>query len=297
MLPQCMEAQGNIISNVNKHVGDKIKELTGLHYSFETRIQNYSYDICIEDIKTLIEINPSYTHSTVPNHWGQSRNKIYHLEKAQVARKHGYRCIHVFDWDDVNKIIEMLKPKKSVYARKCRLYKLTNQDTNEFLSKYHLQGTCRGQLLCLGLVYENEILQIMTFGKSRYDKSHTVELLRLCTKSGYRVLGGASKLFKFATQYYCLDDIISYCDLSKFDGSVYEKLEMTKIRTTPPQEVWSKSNRKITANLLRSRGYDQLFRTTYGKGASNQQLMIENGWLPVYDCGQAVYEYKENHES
>ena len=297
MLPQCIEAQGNIVSNINKHVGDKIKELTGLHYSFETRIQNYSYDICIEDIKTLIEINPSYTHSVVPNHWGQSRNKTYHLDKTRIAREHGYRCIHVFDWDDVNKIIETLQPKKSVYARNCRLYKLTKQATDEFLNRYHLQGTCRGQLLCLGLVYENEILQVMTFGKSRYDKSHTAELLRLCTKAGYRVLGGASKLFKFATQYYCLDDIISYCDLSKFDGSVYEKLGMTKIRITPPQEVWSNGTRKITANLLRSRGYDQLFGTDYGKGPSNEQLMLENGWVPVYDCGQAVYEYKENHES
>ena len=84
---------------------------------------------------------------------------------------------------------------------------------------------------------------------------------------------------------------------NEFDGSVYEKLGMTKIRITPPQEVWSKGNRKITANLLRSRGYDQLFGTDYGKGTSNEQLMLENGWLPVYDCGQAVYEYKENHES
>ena len=67
---------------------------------------------------------------------------------------------------------------------------------------------------------------------------------------------------------------------------------MHLIRTTPPQEIWSRGNQKITANLLRQRGYDQLFKTDYGKGTSNEQLMIENGWLPVYDCGQAVYEFK-----
>ena len=131
----------------------------------------------------------------------------------------------------------------------------------------------------------------MTFGKSRYDKKYSVELLRLCTKPGYTVVGGASKLFKFATEDYGLNNIISYCDLSKFTGDVYEQLGMKLVRTTPPQEVWSKGNKKITANLLRQRGYDQLFGTNFGKGTSNEELMLKDGWLPVYDCGQRVYEY------
>ena len=291
MLPQCINAQGKIVSNINRKVGDKIKQLTGLEYSFEKRFENYSYDLCIEKIKTLIEVDPSYTHSTVPNHWGQAREVDYHIKKTKIANEHGYRCIHIFDWDDVDKVISILAPKKTIFARKCKIYKLNLKTTRDFLNKYHLQGNCRGQLLCLGLVYDDELFEVMTFGKSRYDKSHTVELLRLCTKSGYTVVGGASRLFKFATEYYGLDDIISYCDLSKFDGSVYEKIGMKKIRTTPPQEVWSRENNKITANLLRARGYDQLFKTNYGKGTSNEQLMFENGWLPVYDCGQAVYEY------
>ena len=67
---------------------------------------------------------------------------------------------------------------------------------------------------------------------------------------------------------------------------------MTLVRTTPPLEVWSKRKNKITANLLRQRGYDQLFGTNFGKGVSNDELMIEYGWLPVYDCGQRVYEFK-----
>lgn len=31
------------------------------------------------------------------------------------------------------------------------------------------------------------------------------------------------------------------------------------------------------------------FHTNYRKGTSNEQLMIDYGWLPVYDCGQAIY--------
>lgn len=61
--------------------------------------------------------------------------------------------------------------------------------------------------------------------------------------------------------------------------------------TLTTQKIWSKGNIRITDNLLRQRGYDQLFKTTYGKGTNNEQLMLNNGWLPIYDCGQSVYEY------
>lgn len=60
----------------------------------------------------------------------------------------------------------MLLPKKKVYARKCQIYLLKREVTNAFLDKYHLQGKCRGQAICLGLVYEGELYQVMTFEKS-----------------------------------------------------------------------------------------------------------------------------------
>ena len=69
------------------------------------------------------------------------------------------------------------------------------------------------------------------------------------------------------------------------------KVEMIFVRNTSPAKVWSKDGKKITDNLLRQRGYDQLFGTNFGKGTSNEELMIENGWRSVYDCGQSVWEW------
>lgn len=290
LLEQCVEAQGKIISKLNKSFGDMLYEHQ-IQYSFERRIENHSYDICIEYARILIEIDPTYTHSPVKNHWGIARESTYHKTKSDIAISNGYRCIHVFDWDDWSKILNMLIPTKPIYARNCKLYKLNLEPTNEFLSKYHIQGTCKGQLLNVGLLYNDELVEVMTFGKPRYSTKHKIELLRLCTKPGYQVIGGASKLFNWAVSTYELQNIISYCDLSKFSGDVYEKLGMKHIRDSAPQEIWSKGTKRITANLLRQRGYDQLFHTNYGKGTSNEDLMLENGWLPIYDCGQAVYEF------
>ena len=214
--------------------------------------------------------------------------------KTQIAVENGYRCIHVFDWDDECKIISMLTGSKSkVHARKRTLRAISTGEANEFLTEHHLQGKVNGQQYCIALLQEEEIIQVMTFGRLRYAKKYDVELLRLCTHSRYNVVGGAERLFKKALKDNPeWHSIISYCDLAKFTGQVYNRLGMQLERTTPPQEVWSRGTDKVTAALLRQRGYDQLFGTSHGKGTSNEQLMIEDGWLPVYDCGQAVYVWR-----
>ena len=87
------------------------------------------------------------------------------------------------------------------------------------------------------------------------------------------------------------ESIISYCDKAKFTGDVYYKLGMKLDHISEPAKIWSKDDKHITDNLLRQRGYDQLFNANYGKGTSNEELMIENGWRSVYDCGQYVFDW------
>lgn len=280
------------LSKINRAFADKIVSELGLDVEFEFPLGGKIFDLKIGGTNVLIEIDPTYTHNAVGNHWTDvGLPSSYHRNKSRIAKEAGYRCIHVFDWDDWDKICMLLQPKTKIYARKCKIYRLNREVTDEFLNKYHIQGSVKGQVLRLGLVCDGQLVQVMTFGKSRYDKSADVELLRLCSRPDVAVVGGAERLFKFATEKMYARNIVSYCDLSKFNGDVYERLGMTKVRQTDPQEIWSKQSQKITANLLRQRGYDQLFNTNFGKGTSNDVLMLVSGWLPVYDCGQAVYKY------
>lgn len=291
MTDEFRQSQKFRISQTNKQFSALLLD-QGIENSFEFQIGLKSYDIKIANSNTLIELDPTYTHNVIGNHWNTAGLPAnYHRDKTQLAESEGYRCIHVFDWDNWTPIVNMLLPKKRVYARECTIYRLNKNVGDEFLQNYHIQGTCRGQLLYLGLVYEGELLQVMTFGKSRFDKNYDVELLRLCTKPGVVVVGGASKLFSYATNEYGLSKIISYCDRAKFNGDVYTRIGMQLKRITPPQEIWSKGSNRITANLLRARGYDQLFGTNYGKGTSNEALMLQDGWLPIFDCGQKVFVY------
>lgn len=199
----------------------------------------------------------------------------------------------IWDWDDAEKVIDLLNPnKKRIHARNCKFKFITDKGlVNQFLNVNHLQGTCNLQTLCGGLFYNSELIQIMIFGKPRYNCNYDLELLRLCTKIGYIVIGGIEKLFKHTLQNTSQTSVVSYCDYSKFNGNVYSRLGFTLKHLNPPSKHWynMKTKQHITDNLLRQRGFDQLFKTNYGKGTSNEQLMLDNGFVEVYDCGQITY--------
>lgn len=293
MTDECRSMQKQTISSLNRKFHDMLLE-SGIDSTYEFSIDRYSYDLCIEDMKILIEIDPSDTHNTVCTPWSNhtSITKDYHLIKTMTAFNKGYRCIHVFDWDDWNKVINLLKSHTKVYARECTIKRIDSKTANEFETLYHLQGKCNGQQYCYGLYFNTMLVQVMTFGNSRYDKSYEYELLRLCTHSDYYIVGGAERLFAYFKKWVKPDSVISYCDFSKFTGDVYKRLGMSLLRATDPNLIWIKGKKKITSNLLRSKGYDALFGTQFGKGTSNEQLMLNTGWLPVYDCGQSVYGWK-----
>lgn len=286
----------NYYEQLTKYTSSKISKIN-LKFAkfinckdFEFPLDSYSYDLKYENI--LIEIDPSFTHNSSPNKiYGRfgGIDKNYHSDKTSLARQNGYKCIHIFDWDDWNKIKYLLQDKKTLYARKLQVKEVDKKECNEFLNNYHLQNSCNGQEVRLGLYKDNELIEIMTFGKPRYNKNYQWELLRLCTKPEYKVVGGSEKLFKHFVQLVNPESIISYCDNSKFSGEVYSKLGFIQKGKPHPSLHWSKDDEHITDNLLRQRGFDQLFNTNYGKGTSNEELMIEHGWLPIYDCGQMTF--------
>lgn len=258
----------------------------------EFAIDSYSYDFKIGNI--LIEIDPSSTHNSTWGVYGEKdkKPKEYHKKKSELAQQHGYRCIHVWDWDSFSSIIKLLLPRKTIYARNCSTKAVDKETTKEFLAANHLQGYAKSSI-DVGLYYEGKLVSIMTFDKPRYNKRCEYELVRYC--SVYRVIGGAEKLFTYFTRTYRPSSVVSYCDLSKFSGDTYIKLGFQLIGSSISKHWISMKNGKhITDNLLRQRGFDQLFGTNYGKGTSNEQLMLENGFVVVYDAGQATYIWKSS---
>lgn len=299
MTDTCRNANGFTISRINQKFSEKLKE-NNIEHKLEFVINNESFDFKLLNDNILIEINPTYTHNSTKNCWFNNYekppiNSNYHYNKSLLAKQNNYHCIHIFDWDDKNKIIEMLKPKEIIAARKCKIKEVSLNETKEFLNKYHLQNSCNNQTIKLGLYYNDKLVQLITFGKPRYNKNYEYELLRLCSKSNYKIIGGSEKIFKYFIETYKPRSIISYCDNSKFSGLVYSKLGFELLSYGKPAKHWFNGKRHITNNLLRQRGFDQLFDTNYGKGTNNEELMKQYGFVEIYDCGQSTYVWqKEN---
>lgn len=272
-------------NNIELYTGFTFYDANGISYNYDLKIKNA--DILINIDSTDKYAFPTYSNSNETDR----RLRRYHLNctKFLLGNNPNYRCIHVFDWDNLDKIVNLLKPKKTVYARNCKLVDLDIHVANNFLDAYHLQNKCRGAEVCLGLIYDDQVVQVMTFGKSRYNKNYEWELLRLCSHPDYKIVGGASKMFSWFEKNINPKSIVSYCDIAKFTGDVYYKLGMTLDHISDPAKIWSKGTDHITDNLLRQRGFDQIFGTNFGKGTSNNELMVQHGWRSVYDCGQMVF--------
>ena len=263
-----------------------------IEYTSEVPIDNYVFDFKVGN--TLIEVNPYATHNV---NWTPYKNvkidKKYHQLKTNAGKDAGYKVINIWDWDDAEQIIKSLAPRTTVYARNCIIKKLSKKDVKLFLFQYHFQGFCNGQTIIYGLYYNDELIQVMTFGKPRYNRKYEYELLRLCTKFGYNIIGGTQKLFAHFINDYNPTSIISYCDESKFTGSIYSKLGFTLKNKPTPSKHWykHKGNLHITDNLLRQKGFDKLFGTDFGKGTSNEELMLEHKFVEIYDAGQSTWTW------
>ena len=289
----CMRPEATVKSSnskPNKQFESLLNSLINVEYTREFCIERYLFDFKVGN--TLIEINPSFTHNST---WGIYNNapmpKDYHKNKSLVANQHGYRCIHVWDWDNKQKIVCSLANKETLYARELQIKEVSKEVCNEFLRKYHYQNTCFNQTVRIGLYKKDELVQLITFGKPRYNKKYQYELLRLCTAYNYLVVGGSEKLFKYFLNNYKPKSIISYCDNSKFNGNVYEKLGFKLINDKEISKHWYnlKTHKHITDNLLRQRGVDQLLGTDFGKGTNNEMLLKELNFVEIYDAGQSTY--------
>ena len=261
-----------------------------IDFTREFAVGSYSYDFKIGN--TLVEINPSITHNSTWTPYGDHSgvDSDYHYKKTRTAESHGYRCIHIWDWDNSSKIIAMLKNRETLYARKCVVEEVDVKTASEFINKHHLQNYARDNVR-VALKYESEIVSIMTFGKPRYNKKCEWELIRYC--SSKNIVGGAQKLFTYFVNNYNPKSIVSYCDRSKFSGETYTRLGFTSDNKYAPSRHWwsDKLKKHITNNLLLKHGFDQLFKTNYGINTSNEQLMYDHGFLDVYDAGQETYTW------
>ena len=109
-----------------------------------------------------------------------------------------------------------------------------------------------------------------------------MELVRFCSKLGTNVIGGASKLFKYFIRKYEYDYIVSYSDISFFNGVLYERLNFNLNGVTPPNYWWViDKTRKHRFNYRKQ----ELLKIPGVIGSTESEIMHNLGNYRIWGCG------------
>lgn len=249
-------------------------------------------DIVIPDKKIAIEYCGLYWHSELAG-----KLKFYHKFKYDKCIEKGYKLITVFEDEWINKqdIVEsMLKNAldcnmHNINARDCEIKELNSKETSIFLNDNHIQGNGNSKEK-YGLFYNGILMSVMTFSdKNISRKLDSWEINRYATLKGYRIVGGASKLFSYFINKINPWEVISYSDLRYGEGNVYGKLNFIKKGNSIPN-YWYFDN-KVCKRIHRYALRKQL---NEDKDKTEWELRKEQGYNRIWDCGHAKWIWKTN---
>ena len=260
-----------------------------------TALNGKELDIYLPAQQLAIEYNGCYWHSP------KFKDTKHLLEKTLLCNSKGIRLIHIaeHEWHNEqqrSKIYNLLNnildiDITTLYARKLKLKAVSTNEALTFLNANHLQKYAAAKET-YGLYDGEQLIELMSFGPSRFEHNQEVtELIRLCTLQGYRVVGGAEKLFTAYVKLHPNEKIVSYCDISKFTGSVYIKLGMTYYDRTKPGYIYVNLRTLSTLSRQQCTKQSLLERGLGTEKQTEQEIMYQLGYVQVYNCGNNKYTY------
>lgn len=253
-------------------------------------------DIFLPRYNIGIEVNGNYWHKN---------DKTGMLEKTEDCSKQGMKLFHFSDIQLNEKFdicVSMVLAKCGIfenrkYARNLELdANVSSREAREFMDVNHIQGSTHGGSIRLGLRDQtnNELLCVMTFGKTRFSKEG-IELIRFASKINHQIVGGFSRLLKNAIKLNAhWDNIISYANRCWSYGEVYEKNGFQFISTTQPSYIWLGGNMTYFTRYqtMKHKLPKLLGEENFDPNLSEKENMINAGYDQFFDCGNLKYEMK-----
>lgn len=290
-------AEKEILDLIRKNYAGEIKE--NYKELFRKNKKFSGVDLYLPEERIAIEYNGLYWHGEF------YKDKKYHMEKTKYLMGMGIRLYHIWEDDWVfnrdlctSFLLNLIGKTQKIPARKCKISGINGSLYRNFCEENHLQGYAPAKIK-LGLFYEDELVSIMSFSRPRklINSNEDVEgskweLIRLCSKKGTSIVGGASKLFKKFTDENSPHEVVSYCDISRSpdpDSSVYRKILFEKFKATDPGYYWviegERQNRlNWTKRKLVALGKDPQ--------KTEVEIMQEMGYYRIWDCGNYKFVWR-----
>jgi DNA-directed RNA polymerase subunit RPC12/RpoP/rubrerythrin len=298
-IPRCFACYPKVkgTSRFEKEIKEFISQKTNniVENSFSI-IPPQQLDFYLPEYNIAIEFNGLYWHSEL-----NGKDMYYHLNKTLSCEKKGIRLIHIFEdeWVNNRPIVESIINSamgfnNKFYARKCTIKEVENQ--KDFLDENHIQGYIPAKVN-LGLYYNNELLSLLTFGVSRFNKNYDWEILRYVNKLNTSVVGGFARLLKYFKNNNS-GSIITYSDRRLFNGSIYIENGFNKLNPSKPSYYYIKSPYIERYNRQQFQKHKLMKKLdTFKPNLTEWQNMQLNGWDRIWDCGNNVFTQEKNYET
>lgn len=250
-------------------------------------LEGLEIDIYLPEAKLGIEVDGI---------WWHSQKSERDFLKTEICESKGIQLIHIWDieWKNKKKIVidklrSLLGLNERIFARKCKVIEISNNDYKDFCKKYHIQNSANAKYK-YGLEHDGELLAIASFGKSRFKKDE-YELIRYCSKYGISIIGGMSKLVSHFKKLFSLDALISYAD-RRYTTKLHSVYGDKPIDVTKPNYYYFKGGRiynriRFQKHKLKS---DSITKEYYDEKLTEKEICEMAGLRIIYDCGQLKFK-------
>ena len=236
--------------------------------------------------KLGIEFNGLYWHSSEI-----LSDDNQHWNKTLACAQAGLPLLHIFEdeWRDKRPIVEsMIRHRlkvgcRKIYARSCKIVKLTRKQRQMFFNATHLDGDTHAAKAAYGLVYRDEIVTALSVREpiSSKFKNNSLEIARYATALNTYVIGGLSRLIKhMRSDIGGNKSIMTYADRRIGTGAAYSAVGFTFDGLTKPRFWWTdfeKRYHRLHVNADKSRGLTQA------------DVASELGLAKIYGCPNARF--------
>lgn len=301
---KCVNCDKTSMSYFQKEIYDFIHYILGttadIKKNTRSVIPPLELDIFVPDLKIAIECNGLFWHSEILGR----KYKNYHLNKTQKCNEKYISLIHImeYEWKNKQSIVESIlrnyfnKNEIKIAARQCNIKEIKPKESNEFLNLNHIQGADRASIR-YGLYYNEKLVSVMTFCKSRYDKKCQYEMSRYCNKLNTTIVGGAAKLFSNFVKDKSPTSVVSYNDRRYFTGSVYRRLGFDFIHNSPPNYFYIIDNYSNVRGRMEFQKHKlKNILPKFDTLKSEWENMKNNGFDRIWDCGNGKWVWINHHE-
>ena len=250
-------------------------------------------DIFIPSCNVAIEINGLFWHDE------QRLGRSYHCEKHNLCKDVSIDLLQFYDVEVDNKI-DIVKSivanrlgigeRRTIGGRQTMIKQVQFRDIGQFLDDNHIQGKRTSGINLTLVDHDQQIVAVATFN---HHSKYQFELIRLCTKLGTNVVGGATKLLNHFEQHYKPTSLVSYCDKRLFTGNVYKQLGFSYVGDSAPNYHYFSSTLggqyKLQSRIKFQKHKLRRLLSTFDDSLSEVDNMKKAGYSRIFDAGNKIF--------